>query len=221
MPPRRSVPAPSLEAGGGGAPSCPGCWGSGARAMGDLAFADLLSHLPPHACRAGTAEGMSARVSRGGVAGVTLPGGMWCGVVSRQSWRPGSPPEPGARRVEPQGRVPGMGCFRARSPRGGGFLSPRLDACSPTVLGTLFLKHFVFPSPTLPPPQPIPTPPKSAVPSTASHLHGNGAGAGPGVGWEGPDQTSCFPVLEWGVGGGKQERRGTAFGKEPPLSRPL
>lgn len=65
-------------------------------------------------------------------------------------------------------------------------------------------------------PQPIPTPPKSAVPSTASHLHGNGAGAGPGVGWEGPDQTFCFPVLEWGVGGGEQERRGPHLERSHP-----
>lgn len=62
--------------------------------MGDPAFADLLSHLPPHPCRAGAAEGMSARVSRGGVAEVTLPGGRLCRAVSRQSRRPGSPPKP-------------------------------------------------------------------------------------------------------------------------------
>lgn len=62
--------------------------------MGDLAFADLLSHLPPGSCRAGAAEGMSARVSRGGVAEVTLPGGMWCRGLSRLRGRPGSPPEP-------------------------------------------------------------------------------------------------------------------------------
>lgn len=62
--------------------------------MGVPALADLLSHLPPLSCRAGAAEGMSARVSRGGVAEVTLLGGMWCRAVSRLSWRPGSPPEP-------------------------------------------------------------------------------------------------------------------------------
>lgn len=70
-------------------------------------------------------------------------------------------------------------------------------------------------------PQPIPTPPKSAVPSTASHLHGNGAGAGPGVGWEGPDQTFCFPVLEWGVGGGEQERRGPHLERSYPQEATL
>lgn len=39
----------------GRGPSCPGCWGSGARTMGDPASADLSFHLPPRARRAGTA----------------------------------------------------------------------------------------------------------------------------------------------------------------------
>lgn len=36
------------------------------------------------------------------------------------------------------------------------------------------------------------------------------------MGWEGPDQTFCFPVLEWGVGGGKQERRGPHLERSHP-----
>lgn len=149
------------------------------------------------------------------MAEVTLTVGRWCRAISGLSWRPGV--SSGAGRVGQPGQIPdaGRGHFGARSPRGGGVLSPQLDACSPTVLGTLFLKHFVFlPQPSSP--QPIPTPPKSAVPSTASHLHGNGAGAGPGVGWEGPDQTFCFPVLEWGVGGGEEEREGPHLERSHP-----
>lgn len=62
MPPRRSVPAPSLEAGGGGAELS---WvlGQWSPRYGGPALADLSSHLPPSSCRAGAAEGMSARVS--------------------------------------------------------------------------------------------------------------------------------------------------------------
>lgn len=103
----------------GRGPSCPGCWGSGARAVGP-AHADLSSHLPPGSCRAGATEGMSARVSLGGVAEVTLPGGMWCRAVTGLSWRPGVSSQ--ARRVGQQDQVPGRGA------RGGGGLRSLVPA---------------------------------------------------------------------------------------------